>query len=57
MYTEAGMFLDTGCVCDNMVKGGRLGLYVFEQADLLFSDLSYRCLSHEQQEALSQCQA
>lgn len=57
MYTENGLFLDSGCVCDNKVKGGQLGLYVFEQADVLFSDLSYRCLNQAQQDALTQCQA
>lgn len=57
IYSEDGMFLDTNCVCDNMVKGGKLGLYVFEQASVFFSNLQYGCLKPSDEQSLMQCQA
>ena len=39
VYTEEGMFLDSGCVCDAQIKGGRLGLYVTRTSSLFKLDV------------------
>ena len=49
------MFLDSGCVCDAQIKGGRLGLYVFSQEGVIFSNLMYGCLRVEDNTSLQQC--
>ena len=55
VYTEDGEFLNTECICDNQIKGGKLGVYVFEQEAVIFSDLSYACLTTDQIQDLQQC--
>ena len=57
VYTDEGMFLDSGCVCDAQIKGGRLGLYVFSQEEAIFSNLMYGCLRAEDNASLQQCRA
>lgn len=56
VYNESGMFDDTGCICDGAVVGGRLGLYVFSQEKVIFSNLRYSSLGAEEEAALAQCE-
>lgn len=57
VYNESGLFEDTGCVCNKAIRGGRLGLYVFSQENVIFSDLKYKTLGSEEELDLLQCQA
>ena len=50
------MFDDTGCVCDKNMRGGRLGLYVFSQEKVIFSNLRYNTLGPEGEASLAQCE-
>ena len=47
------MIVDSGCVPDTAIKGGRLGLYVFSQEHIIFSNMRYACLSTDEEKALS----
>lgn len=58
VYDESGLYLDSGCVCQyNPIKGGRLGLYVFSQENVIFSNLSYKSLGNREEAELATCQA
>jgi syndecan 4 len=41
-YKGRREFADTGYIHDNTFAGGRMGLYVFSQAQVVWTDLSYR---------------
>ena len=56
VYDEAGMFEDTGCVCNKSIRGGKLGLYVFSQEKVIFSNLRYTSLDAEGETSLAQCE-
>lgn len=57
VYSGKDMMMDTGCVCHNAIKGGRLGLFVFSQEKVIWSNMMNRCLTRAQEETLSQCRA
>ena len=57
MYNDEGMFTDTGCIYNKAIRGGRLGLYVFSQEKVIFSNLQYRSLGAKEENKLAQCQA
>ncbi len=56
MDVEQSMQLDTGCLCDPRIVGGKVGLYSFSQEDVHFLNLHYTSLSSEKTAQLqSQC--
>lgn len=57
VYDESGLFLDTKCLCDDQIKGGRLGLYVFSQEKVNFSNIRYGSLSITEEASFAQCKA
>jgi hypothetical protein len=44
-YDGSKMVIDTNCICNMGIKGGRLGVFEFSQPDVIFSNLHYKCLS------------
>lgn len=36
--------VDTGCVCDKTIIGGKLGVFSFSQANVIWSNLKYSCV-------------
>ena len=38
------MMVDTGCLCNLEVKGGKLGMYAFSQEKVTWSNMKYKCL-------------
>lgn len=49
------MLVDTSCVCDKTIKGGRLGVYVFSQESVIWSNMRYSCLTAEKELDIIQC--
>lgn len=43
VFSEAEIVVDTGYIVDKTLRGGRLGLYVFSQGQVIWDKLSYRC--------------
>ena len=39
--TEKGQLIDTGNLWDDSLPGGRLGMYVFSQAQVVWEDMKY----------------
>ncbi|XP_027036695.1 cartilage oligomeric matrix protein-like isoform X2 [Pocillopora damicornis] len=43
VYVEGEILVDTGYIIDKTLKGGKVGMYVFSQGQVLWKNLSYRC--------------
>lgn len=57
VWEGARLLADTECVCDGNIRGGRLGLYVFSQEKVLFSNMRYGSLTSGKESELGQCRA
>jgi len=58
MDPQHSMHVDTGCLYDNRILGGRVGLYSFSQEDVHFMNLHYQSLSsNARAELQAQCDA
>ena len=45
IYNANGMIADTECLCGMGIQGGKLGLFEFEQRDVIWSNIKYEAFS------------
>ena len=43
MYEGPKLMFDTGCLYDKTIQGGKVGLFVFSQKSVIWSDLQIKC--------------
>ena len=43
MYEGPKLMFDTGCLYDKTIQGGKIGLFVFSQKSVIWSDLQIKC--------------
>ena len=43
IFSEGELVVDTGYVIDKTLKGGKVGMYVFSQSNVAWSNMSYKC--------------
>ena len=43
VYDGKDKYFDTGCLFDKSIKGGRVGLFVFSQKSVIWSDIAVKC--------------
>lgn len=43
VFSEGELVVDTGYLIDKTLKGGKIGLYVFSQSNVVWSNMSYKC--------------
>ena len=43
VFSEGELVVDTGYIIDKTLKGGKVGMYVFSQANVVWSNMSYKC--------------
>ena len=43
VFSEGELVVDTGYIIDKTLKGGKVGMYVFSQAKVVWSNMSYKC--------------
>ena len=58
IHKAGDMIIDSGCRCDHSPgasEGGKLGLYVFSQPAVIFSDMKYKCLDDSQLGEVANC--
>ena len=43
VFSEGELVVDTGYITDKTLTGGKVGMYVFSQAKVVWSNMSYKC--------------
>lgn len=44
-FSGSTQVVDTGCVCDKAIIGGKLGVFSFSQANVIWSNIRYSCVA------------
>jgi len=47
-FAGSTQIIDSGCVCDTTFTGGKLGVFAFSQANVIWSNIKYSCLTGTQ---------
>ena len=51
-FAGSKQIVDSGCVCDTTFKGGKLGVFSFSQANVIWSNMKYSCLTGEKDNSI-----
>ena len=43
VFEGKNLYFDTGCLFDKTIKGGKVGLFVFSQKNVIWSDIKVKC--------------
>lgn len=44
-FSGSTQIVDTGCVCDKTIIGGKIGVFSFSQANVIWSNIRYSCVA------------
>ena len=55
MYDSSAMIVDSGCIREDTLRGGRVGVFMHQQKDVRWSNMETRCITKDEAQDKLQC--